>query len=233
MEAAGRKVHRDPDGRPSIRIMGFRLAATFELSQTDSVPGFEHLEFVVPTIETRRRARAAGGRQPELLTGEDPTGAYDEIVTLIEAEGYRYGFGTPGVTRYLPAGYNAVTVGGRVRRVIVSDQLAPAQRIKTAIHELAHIRCDHLSGARPGEDLHRGRKETEAESVAHIVCLALGLDSRRYSDAYVLAWANGDLGLIKAAMETVTHVARSILSDLTPADATPDRDGEITEEIAA
>jgi hypothetical protein len=69
---------------------------------------------------------------------------------------------------------------GKVGKVIISDQLEPAQRIKVASHELAHIRCDHHQpGARAGEDLHRGRKETEAESVAHIVCLALGLHSSR------------------------------------------------------
>jgi predicted metallopeptidase len=33
-----------------------------------------------------------------------------------------------------------VTVGGEVGKVIISDQLEPAQRIKVAIHELAHTR---------------------------------------------------------------------------------------------
>jgi hypothetical protein len=178
---------------------------------------------------------AAGwdGKNADQLTGEDPTGAYDEIVTLIEAEGYSYGFDTPGTTRYLTATRSGMTVGGDVRKVIISDRLEPAQRIKTAIHELAHIRCDHQTGVRVGEDLHRGRKETEAESVAHIVCLALGLDSSRYSDAYVLSWAKGDLDLIKEAMETVTRVAKSILSDLTPVDAAVEISEEITEEVAA
>jgi hypothetical protein len=171
----------------------------------------------------RWRHRGCGG------FGEDPTGVYDEIATLTEAEGYSYGFDSPGKTRHLRTSSNGVTVGGEVGKVIISDQLGPAQRIKVAIHELAHIRCDHQPGARAGEDLHRGRKETEAESVAHIVCLALGLQSSPYSDAYVLRWADGDLDLIKEAMETVTRVAKSILSTLTPGDA----DVEITEEAAA
>jgi hypothetical protein len=34
-EAAGRKARRDPDGRPAVQVVGFRLASTFELSQTD------------------------------------------------------------------------------------------------------------------------------------------------------------------------------------------------------
>jgi hypothetical protein len=92
--------------------------------------------------------------------------------------------------------------------------------------ELAHIRCDHLTGARIGEDLHRGRAETEAESVAHIVCKALGLDSASYSDAYVMGWADGDMDLVKQCAETVLRVAKQILTDLTPsrADTDPDAD---------
>jgi len=86
------------------------------------------------------------------------------------------------------------------------------------------IRCGHLDGTRHGEDLHRGRTETEAESVAHIVCEALGLDTRAYSDAYVLGWADGDLELIKSCAETVLRVSRQIITDLTPADDTDHTD---------
>ncbi|MGN9912705.1 hypothetical protein ACTMTJ_34740 [Phytohabitans sp. LJ34] len=83
--------------------------------------------------------------------------------------------------------------------------------------ELAHIRCGHLDDA-SGQDLHRGRFETEAESVAHIVLRALGLDSAAYSDAYVFGWADGDLDLVQQCAETVLRVARRILTDLTPPD---------------
>ena len=77
---------------------------------------------------------------------------------------------------------------------------------------------------RLGENLHRGRKETEAESVAHLCCRVLGLDTQVYSDAYVLGWANGDLDLIKDCAETVLRVAKAILKDLTPAEATAPED---------
>jgi hypothetical protein len=63
---------------------------------------------------------------------------------------------------------------------------SPASPYSWCRKELAHIRCDHASGVRLGESLHRGRKETEAESVAHLCCRALGLDTQVYSDAYVL-----------------------------------------------
>jgi hypothetical protein len=100
--------------------------------------------------------------------------------------------------------------------VLVRDDVAGAQRVKTTVHELAHIRCDHEPGLRVGEDLHRGQRETEAESVAHIVCLVLGLDTQAYTDAYVLGWADGNLDLIKESMQTVQKVAKQILADLTP-----------------
>ena len=107
-----------------------------------------------------------------------------------------------------------------LRQVLVRDDLSPAQRVKTSLHELGHIRCGHLGDDQDGVIRHRGRCETEAESVAHVVCAALGLDTAAYSDAYVLDWASGDIGLVKQTADTVLRVAKAILGDLTgePAD---------------
>jgi hypothetical protein len=73
--------------------------------------------------------------------------------------------------------------------------------------------------------MHRGRRETEAESVAHLVCRVLGLDTQTYSDAYVLGWAEGDLDLVQACADKVIKVARGILADLTPAPEPADDSG--------
>ena len=115
--------------------------------------------------------------------------------------------------------------------VKVRDDVSTAQRLKTTMHELAHIRCEHLTGARVGENLHRGRRETEAESVAHIVCKALGLDTAAYSDAYVMGWADGDMDLVKQCAETVLRVAKQILTDLTPTTTQPDRDAAAPDDV--
>ncbi|MBN1174310.1 MAG: hypothetical protein JXA67_19225, partial [Micromonosporaceae bacterium] len=217
-EAAGRTVKRDQRGRPVVQVVGFRLTNTFELSQTDGAP------FEVPSVQRTRRIKAIGGRNVELLTGEDPTDAYDDVVKLIKDAGYAFELAPPGSLHLGRA--NGVTVTGPTVRVVkVRDDVSGAQRVKTTVHELAHIRCGHADNTRFGEDLHRGRRETEAESVAHIVCQALGLDTRAYSDAYVLGWADGDLDLVKSCATTVLNVARTILADLTPAsddDTTPD-----------
>jgi hypothetical protein len=222
-EAAGRKVRRDPDGRPSIQVVGFRLESTFDVSQTDGEP------FEVPTVQRLRRQRVSAAGLPQLVSGDDPTDAFDDAVKLIKDAGYSFELAAPG-SRWLDDA-NGVTVGGDVMLVKVRDDVSSAQRLKTTIHELAHIRCDHLTGARVGENLHRGRRETEAESVAHIVCKALGLDTATYSDAYVMGWADGDMNLVKQCAETVLRVAKRILADLTPATTEPGRDDTATPDL--
>lgn len=216
-EAAGRKVIRDDKGRPAVQVVGFHLSPTFDLSQTDGEP------FEVPTVQRTRRVQAAGGQTPQLLEGDDPTGVYDDLIKLIKDAGYAFDLAAPG-SKYLGRANGITVTGPGVRQVLVRDDVSAAQRTKTTMHELAHIRCDHTSGVREGEDLHRGRQETEAESVAHLCCRVLGLDTDIYSDAYVLGWANGDMDLVKACAETVLRVAKAILKDLTPAEATPSGD---------
>ncbi|OLT21174.1 hypothetical protein BJF78_34675 [Pseudonocardia sp. CNS-139] len=209
IEALGRKVPRDELGRPMKMLMGFRLSSTFELSQTEGSEPFE-----VPSVQVRRRKRVGPG--PVRLEGEDPTGAFDDVIGLLAAQGYRFEL-------VAPRSKDLGTANGRTwfarRLVVVDETLAPAQRIKTTIHELAHIRCNHETRRELEADLHQGRRETEAESVAHIVCLALGLDSQRYTDAYVLGWAGGDMELVNDCMGLVLQVAKAILADLDPGES--------------
>lgn len=220
-EGAGRTVRREPSGRPAIQVVGLRLSPTFELSQTDGQP------FEVPTVQLVRRQRLSGAGLPQLLDGDDSTDAFDDIVKLIKDAGYSFELAPPGSSHLGAA--NGVTVGGTVQQVLVRDDVSTAQRLKTSVHELAHIRCDHLGDARADEDLHRGRKETEAESVAHIVCAALGLETSAYSDAYVLGWADGDIDLVQQCLATVLRVAKGILADLTPTEQGDPDDPDDTE----
>lgn len=210
-EAEGRKVARDDQGRPTVQVVGFRLSPTFDISQTDGEP------FEVPSVQRARRVKAAWGMLPQLLEGDDPTGVFDDVVKLIKDAGYAFDLAAPG-SPYLGSANGVTVTGPGLRQVLVRDDVSGAQRTKTTLHELAHIRCDHTNGVRIGEGLHRGRKETEAESVAHLVCRAVGLDSQVYTDAYVLGWAGGDMNLVQECAQTVLRVAKTILADLTPGD---------------
>lgn len=199
----GRKVRRDAQGRLPQRVVSFTLASVFDLAQTDGDP------VEVDTVKVTRRFLAPGGQAPELLTGEDLTGALDDIVRLIKAEGYTF--------EWVPAaslgGANGRTVGG-VKVVRVRDDVDGAHAVKTAVHELAHVLL-HMDAS---PELHRGRAETEAESVAYVVLRALGLDSQQYSAPYVAGWADGDMTQVRAAASTVVTTARRILSALEVSD---------------
>ena len=196
-----------------VKLTVFRLSPTFELSQTEPIEEGGP-EFVVPTVETRRRVRQLGGTRPTLLEGTDPTGAFDDVVKLIKDEGYSFELIAPK-TQHLSGGANGVTVRGPSMALVqVRNDVSDAQRVKTTVHELAHILCGHLDGATTST--HRGQNETEAESVAHIVCKALGLDTEAYSAPYVAGWADGDMKLVAASANTIVRVAKQILTALDP-----------------
>ena len=71
-----------------------------------------------------------------------------------------------------------------LHRIRIERRNAPAQRVKTLAHELAHAL---LHRAAPDRRL----AELEAESTAYVVCHHLGLDSASYTFGYVAIWAGG------------------------------------------
>jgi hypothetical protein len=93
------------------------------------------------------------------------------------------------------------------RTVRVSDTLNDAHAAKTLTHEVAHIQCEHVTDMNEYRQ-HRGRTETEAESVAYIVAGVFGLDSTAYSVPYVAGWA-GKTGNRRNAL-TCRDVIRSV-----------------------
>jgi len=98
------------------------------------------------------------------------------------------------------------------RDVVVRAGLPGAQRFKTAVHELAYIRLhEPSSGDRPAC---RGVVEVEAESVAYMVCAALGIDSAGYSLPYVASWSGGDLTKVTATANRVIGCARTVITQL-------------------
>ena len=87
--------------------------------------------------------------------------------------------------------------------------VTPAQAVKTLIHELGHALLH-------ADELPRSKEvaEVEVESVAYVVCDAIGLDSGEYSFAYVARWAEGLVELVKDTGERVIGCAKQILEGL-------------------
>ncbi len=151
-------------GETVTRLGGFKVAHVFDIAQTDG----DDIADV----------------RPELLDGSAPEGMWDALEGQVTAAGYV-------VYRYRPpAGANGFTDPAG-HRVVVRDDVDEAQAVKTLTHELAHILLDHVTDL-TGYAICRGRCEVEAESVAHVVCSALGMPTDSYSLPYVARWADGN-----------------------------------------
>ena len=186
-----------------------------------------------------------GHLQPEpvahRLTGDDPAAIYGRTAAVMTARGWT-------VTREIIEGEtNGYTTTDGTRRIVVDARLAPAQAAKTMLHEAAHalVHAADTLTAEDRRDLHRGRMEVEAESVAYVLAGILGLDTAAYSVGYVAGWANGDTDAVadtaRAVLATVheladaldhTDTADSAADDRDTADSAAD-DGDAAETAAA
>lgn len=181
-----RTTIEDADGEEQTvqAIRGFRVVYVFDVSQTDGPP--------LDDLEALR---------PRLLDGDAPEGVWDALVAVATTNGYE-------VTRHRRAGENGYCDFGQ-RVIAVRPDVAPAQAVKTLVHELGHalLHADLSPRAREVE-------EVEVESVAYVVCDALGLDTSDYSFSYVAHWADGSSELVKATADRVVSCAKEILSGL-------------------
>ena len=165
----------DNDGRPverldgtrehQQRVVGFRPVPVFDIAQTDGPP--------LPTTP-----------QPAILDGHAPPGLWEGLVGEVSQRGYRLMRGP--VARL--DGANGLTKISE-REVWIRDDVDDAHAVKTLAHELAHVIL-HADPAEPADagDC-RGIREVEAESVAHLVVSAHGIDTGSYSFPYVASWA--------------------------------------------
>ncbi|MBA2726212.1 MAG: ImmA/IrrE family metallo-endopeptidase, partial [Actinobacteria bacterium] len=135
---------------------------------------------------------------PKLLGGDAPEGIWDALVTQADAAGF-------DVVRAQKRNENGYCdfVG---KKIAVRPDVAPAQAAKTLVHELGHALL-HSDGPVASREV----AEVEVESVAYIVCDALGLDTGDYSFAYVARWSDGSTELMKDTAERAVRCAKEIL----------------------
>src|SRR5690606_20614048 len=128
----------DDDGTPRYQVRGFKVVSVFDVSQTDGDP--------LPEPEA--------GFVPAELRGAAPEHLRTEIADQISEQGYTVERGDCG------SAYGWTRYGER--RVRVRDAVDEAQAVKTLVHELAHILCDHENRIMT---VPRTVLEVEAESV--------------------------------------------------------------------
>jgi antirestriction protein ArdC len=179
----------EPTGETVARLAGFKVEHVFDIAQTDGPP--------------------IADVRPELLDGDGPAGTWEGLARQVKEAGFE-------LERAVPANFSANGCTDYAARLVtVRPDLADAQACKTLAHELAHVRLHDGSAYGFGC---RGRVEVEAESVAYIVCRALGLNTDGYSLPYIATWADGKTETAKDTAERVIGAARAILAALEATD---------------
>ena len=179
------KIETDTGEEKALQqIRGFRVVYVFDISQTE---GEE-----IPDLDAIR---------PKLLDGDAPDGVWDVLVSQANAAGFE-------VIRDQNRNENGYC-DFLNKTIAVRPDVAPAQAVKTLVHELAHALLH-------GDEVFRPREiqEVEVESVAYIVCDAIGLDTSDYSFAYVARWSDGLTELVRDTAERVVGCAKQILEGL-------------------
>lgn len=175
------------------RLVGVRPAYVWDVSQTSGPP--------IPQQPL-----------PTLLAGEAPAGLWDGIVAQIESADFTV-VSVPNASHI--HGANGMTdFDGRT--VSVREDMDAAARVKTAVHELGHVR---MHGPDQEAHAHRGIGEVEAESVALMIGAAHGMDTSTYTVPYVASWAaavgsRSALEIVQETGERVRRVAGEILDSL-------------------
>ena len=178
---AGRGV--SDEGEIEETVVGYRLVCVFDLSQTfgDDLP-------VLP--------------EPRLLDTESSDAAVllESIKAFLVDRGFQVEYeeldSVNGFTDF------------ENRLVKVRSDVSSGQRLKTLVHEAAHVILHQ------DQFVSRTRAELEAESCAYVVCRALGFDSSSYSFPYVARWSLGDINLVTQVAQTVHSGARRLLDHI-------------------
>ncbi len=166
------------------QVKGFRVVHVFDISQTEGED--------LPDLDAVR---------PRLLNGDAPDGIWDALV----AHAAKINFEVIREQRGTENGYCDFAA----KLIAVRPDVSSAQAVKTLIHELGHALLH--SG---GPILSRGVAEVEVESVAFVVCNAIGLETGEYSFPYVTRWAEGDVQRVKETAQRVTECASGMLARL-------------------
>ena len=189
MDASGRPI-LDKDGEPvketvEVTINAFKPVSTFDISQTEGDP--------VPTVGVA-----------------ELTGSVEGYETLLEAikEAVQ-----------VPISFEQIDSGAKgfyhleENRIVIQEGMSEAQTVKTLLHEASHHALHSREAMQAsGEQKSKNQKETEAESVAYVVCQHYGIDTSDYSFAYVATWsADKEVPELKASLDTIRRAASDLI----------------------
>ena len=172
-----------------LMTMAFKPVSTFDISQTDGEP--------VPSFGIDELRGSVNGYQ----------GMVDVIKAVVPA----------------PISFEEISSGAKgyyhieENRIVVQQDMSEVQTVKTLIHEAAHQALhSRLVMDTPGaKKKSRNQRETEAESVAYIVCRHFGIDTSDYSFRYLATWASDkDIPELKASLDIIRNAASDMITNI-------------------
>ena len=201
----GRQVNKGAKGIAILAPCVYRKRAVDEAEAADK-PGLARVLRGFTVVHVFDEADTIGEPLPDvrpvLLDGD--ASLWDALATQVAAAGYSVSRGdcapANGYTRFSD------------HAVVVEQSLGGRQADKTLCHELGHVLLHDASRIATDRDL----AEIEAESVAYIVCNALGVETASYSLPYVANWARGDVDKVRATAERVVRTAQAVLAAMEP-----------------
>lgn len=183
-----RKQTDEETGEEIRRVVGFRDASVFDITQTVRMDGAQE-----PTLPEVGDVVGSEDAAKEL---------YDLLTRICEAED------VPIVEKDLPEGYYGSYDRG-ASYIVISSRLSQLDRATTLSHELAHHLLYPLYD---GVQQSHATKETEAEGASFAICDAYGIDTSGFSFPYIVSHA-GDSEVLAAALDRVQKVVHRVLSE--------------------
>lgn len=182
-----RKIEDEKTGEEVRALCGFKTSTVFDISQTDGEELPEAPPASLPEdLDPEEGAEVAG------LIYEGLRGFCEAKGVAVEEEQRRSG--------------DYGTYYRKERRIALNDSLPTVEKATTLAHELAH----HLLHGQETDRGTKAAKEIEAEGVAFVTCAAFGLDTSRFTFAYVANYA-GEPEALKATLERIQKAARRLI----------------------
>jgi hypothetical protein len=141
--------------------------------------------------------------EPPRVDG-DPGHHWDRLTGFVEAEGIAIRYESLGSVQ-------GMSRGGTIA---LSDTLDEAERFSVLVHELAH-ELMHQGPNQPDPRPPKTVRELEAESVAFVVCTAVGMKTGTASSDYIQSHG-GNAELLGQSLQRVQKTAERILDGLLP-----------------
>ena len=192
LDSFGRPV-LDSKGEPiqetvEITVNAFKPVSTFDVSQTEGDP--------VPTIGISELTESVKG--------------YDILLEAIKGS-------VP-----VPVSFEKIESGAKgyyhleEDRIVVKEGMSEAQTVKTLLHEASHQMLHSKEALKKNnEKKTKNQKETEAESVAYVVCQHYGIDTSDYSFTYLATWSAGkETPELKASLDAIREAASALITKI-------------------